>query len=91
MNIGMAFYKCIVMITQEFKDQMREFLISAFDVRGSVFYSPHSLSNDMSFSEDLFLISAPMIVGGEILDFFKNEGLCVKELSGGLYSISPVL
>lgn len=87
----MVFYKYIVMITQEFKDQMRDFLISAFDVRGSVFYSPHSLSNDMSFSEDLFLISAPIIVGGEILEFFENEGLCVKKLSGGLYSISPVL
>lgn len=80
-----------MMITQEFKDQMREFLKYAFDVRSSVLYSPHSLSDDMSFNEELFIIRAPMIVGKEILDFFSEEGLRVENIKYGLYSISPVL
>jgi hypothetical protein len=79
------------MITQEFKDQMREFLISAFDVRSSVLYSPYSLSNDMSFDEDLFMIRAPFSVGRELLNFFKEEGLCVRETNCGLYTISLTL
>ena len=79
------------MITQEFKNQMREFLISAFDVRSSVLYSPYSLADDMSFDEELFIISAPMFVGRELLDFFKEEGLCVSKSDCGLYTISLTL
>ena len=87
----MAFYKCIVMITQEFKDQMRAFLISAFDVHSSILYSPYSLANDMSFDEDLFMIRAPLLVGRELLNFFKEEGLCVRKIDCGLYTISLTL
>lgn len=79
------------MITQEFKDQMREFLISAFDVRSSVLYSPYSLADDMSFDEDLFMIRAPLFVGFELLDFFREEGLHVNKTQCGLYTISPIL
>lgn len=79
------------MITQEFKNQMREFLISAFDVRSSVLYSPYSLADDMSFDEDLFMIRAPLLAGRELLDFFKEEGLSVKEADCGLYTISLTL
>jgi hypothetical protein len=79
------------MITQEFKDQMREFLISAFDVRSSVLYSPYSLADDMSFDEGLFMIRAPLLVGFELLDFFKEEGLQVNKTKCGLYTISLTL
>lgn len=79
------------MITQEFKDQMREFLISAFDVSSSVLYSPYSLSNDMSFDEELFIIRAPLFAGRELLNFFKEEGLCVNNIGYGLYTISLTL
>jgi hypothetical protein len=79
------------MITQEFKNQMREFLISAFDVRSSVLYSPYSLADDMSFDKDLFIIRAPLLAGRELLDFFKEEGLSVKETDCGLYTISLTL
>ena len=79
------------MITQEFKDQMREFLISAFDVRSSVLYSPYSLANDMSFDEELFMIRAPLSVGRELLNFFREEGLCVRKIDCGLYTISLTL
>lgn len=77
------------MITQEFKDQMRKFLISAFNTRSSILYSPMSLNNDMSFDENLFMIRAPMVVGQELLEFFEEEGLSVKDLRFGVYSISP--
>jgi hypothetical protein len=79
------------MITQEFKGQMREFLISAFDVRSSVLYSPYSLADDMSFDEGLFMIRAPLPVGRELLNFFKEEGLCVNDIGYGLYTISLTL
>jgi hypothetical protein len=79
------------MITQEFKDQMRKFLISAFDVHSSILYSPYSLANDMSFDEDLFMIRAPLLVGRELLSFFEEEGLCVRKTDSGLYTISLTL
>jgi hypothetical protein len=79
------------MITKEFKNQMRDFLISVFDVRSSVLCSPYSLNNDMSFDEDLFMIRAPLIEGQELLDFFVEEGLCVKKTDFGLYTISLIL
>jgi hypothetical protein len=79
------------MITQEFKDQMREFLISAFDVRSSVLYSPYSLADDMSFNEEWSMIIAPMLVGQELLSFFKEEGLHVNNIRCGLYVISLTL
>lgn len=79
------------MITEEFKKQLREFLISVFEVRSSVLYSPYSLSEDMSFDEDLFMIRAPLLVGEEILEFFKSEGLKVEKMPVGLFKVSPFL
>ena len=79
------------MITQEFKDQMRKFLISAFDNRDYILYTPWSLGCDMSFDDNLFMIRAPIIAGGEILDFFREEGLKVDNIGMGLFRVSLAL
>lgn len=87
----MDFYRLSIMITQEFKKQLRTFLASAFSVKSEVLYSPCSLKEDIYFDESLFMIRAPLYAGGEILDFFIAEGLNVKDMKYGFYSISPVL
>lgn len=79
------------MITEEFKKQLREFLISVFEVRSSVLYSPYSLADDISFDEELFMIRAPFLVGQEILEFFKSEGLKVEKIPLGIFIVSPFL
>lgn len=79
------------MFTDEFKSQMREFLKSVFNERTRLLYSPYSMADDLIFNDSTFILTAPIIVGQELLSFFESEGLQVEQIAMGMYSISPVL
>lgn len=79
------------MITNEFKEQLRQFIMAIFDVSESFLYSPWSLSDDMSFDDSLFIMRSPILTGKEILNFFKEEGLKVDDIGMGLFRVSLAL
>ena len=79
------------MLTEEFKAQMRLFLANAFELHEEILCNPYSINNDLSYDEKYNIIQIPLFAKKYMIDFFRNEGLSIKEKSLGLYSISPVL